>query len=105
MVAIHKIIVPGAIGAPKDKTKTMNNNIAISLPVKVTPQILAKNKLTIEKTAKTLNYSISHLSHSIKKYLNCNFNTYVNIVRLNVFIKTIKHDPYTSKTSAILKFA
>jgi len=61
-----------------------------------------QNKLTIEKTAKTLNYSISHLSHSIKKYLNCNFNTYVNIVRLNVFIETIKRDPYVSKTSAIL---
>ena len=48
-VAIHKMIVPGAIGAPKDKTNTINKRIAISLPPSVTPQILAKNKLTIER--------------------------------------------------------
>ena len=36
-VAIHKIIVPGAIGAPKDKINIMNNKIDISLILKVMP--------------------------------------------------------------------
>ena len=52
-----------------------------------------KKKLNLNTVADDLNYSKSHLSHSLKKYLNCNFNSYLSLIRLNKFIERIKENP------------
>ncbi len=47
-------------------------------------------KITLDDIVDKFKYSKSHVSHTINKYLNCNLNSYVNIVRLKNFVERMK---------------
>jgi len=50
-------------------------------------------KITLDTIVDKFKYSKSHVSHSIKKFLDCNLNTFVNSVRLKNFIERMKTEP------------
>lgn len=62
-----------------------------------------QNQITIEDAAITLNYSKYYLSHSIKKYLGCNFNQYLNMIRLKVFVSLFEANPNEELLNIIFK--
>lgn len=59
------------------------------------------DKITLDLLSEELNYSKSHISHTIGTYLSCNLNAYLNKVRLTNFVEKTKNNPEKIITNAL----